>query len=279
MESSQIRDQTRVSCIGKWILYHWATSHQGSPFHYPSVIFDIKEAVDCLEPFPALTIFSTKWLPNSIGFQLLGWAGTRPGLNPGAEESPRIPLVQVTRCPQHLLGLQPKLCFLRHWSAHSLANALDTQDHAGHHPLWPPENEGVVPSICRWGGRLLFSKRDTSLFSWARIMFHLADLAPHLNSIPQANNTIKQMERRFSNNKFHRTGHSFVCSFKRRRTFRRINHPESHGLKHYIETASKNWLGFETYIHTHTHMLAHTPQKHTHGLGLGLLSFFLQSNN
>ena len=71
-------------------------------------------------------------------------------------------------------------------------------------------------------------------------MFHLADLAPHLNSIPQANNTIKQMERRFSNNKFHRTGHSFVCSFKRRRTFRRINRPESHGLKHYIETASKN---------------------------------------
>ena len=83
------------------------------------------------------------------------------------------------------------------------------------------------------GDVLLFSKRDTSLFSWTR-MFHLAGLASHLNSIPQANNTVKQMERRFSNNKLHKTGHSFACSFERSWAFKRINLPESHGLKHYI---------------------------------------------
>lgn len=102
------------------------------------------------------------------------------------------------------------------------------------------KNEGVVPSIWRRGGRLLVSKRDTSLFSYPGIMFHLADFPLHLNSIPQANNTIKQMERRFSNNKFHRNGHSFACRFKGSRALRRINHPESHGLKYYIETASKS---------------------------------------
>lgn len=92
----------------------------------------------------------------------------------------------------------------------------------------------------RGRGGLLFSKRDTSLFSCTRITFHSADLAPHLNSIPQANNTIKQMERRFSNTTFHRTGNSFACSFKRNPAFRRINRPESHGLKHYIETTSEH---------------------------------------
>ena len=31
--SSQSRDQTCVSCIGKWILYHWATWEAPSPQH------------------------------------------------------------------------------------------------------------------------------------------------------------------------------------------------------------------------------------------------------
>ena len=166
MESSQIRDQSRVSCVGKWILYHWATSHQGSPFRHPSVIFyDIKEAADCLEPCPALTIFSTKWLHSSIGFQLLGWAGTRPGLSPGAEESPRIPLVQVTQCPQHLLGLQPQALLPA-----ALVCPLPRQG------PWHPRPSRAPPSLASRGsgcgskhlqmmGRLLFSKRDTSLFS------------------------------------------------------------------------------------------------------------------
>ena len=104
-------DQGSNPCLLHWQVDSLPLSHQppGKPLPHPSGIFyDIKEAADCLEPCPALTIFSTKWLPNSIGFQLLGWAGTRPGLNPGAEESPRIPLVQVTQCPQHLLGLQPQ---------------------------------------------------------------------------------------------------------------------------------------------------------------------------
>lgn len=150
-----------------------------------------------------------------------------------------------------------ELQFPLHWSAHSLAHALDSQDQAQHHPPMPQKKWGCGSKHLEMRGRLLFSKRDTSLFSCARIMFHLADLAPHLNSIPQANNTIKQMERRFSNNKFHRTGHSFVCSFKRSWAFRRINHAESRGLKHYIETASKNWWGFDTYTHTH----AYTPHR------------------
>lgn len=118
---------------------------------------------------------------------------------------------------------------------------LTAKTKPGATPTCLQKNEGVVPSIWRCGaGRLLFSKRDTSLFSCTRITFHSADLASHLNSIPQANNTIKQMERRFSNTTFHRTGNSFACSFKRKPAFRRINRPESHGLKHYIETTSEH---------------------------------------
>lgn len=200
---------------------------------------------------PTLTIFSTKQLIYALVFSyLVGWK-VRHVLNPEAQGRPVIPppgpLTRSSMCAGFPAVNSACSGLPAPWSRPLTAK---TKPGTTLPCLW--KNEGVVTSIWRRGGRMLFSKRDASLFSCTGIMFHLADLAPHLNSIPQANNTIKQMERRFSNNNFHRKGHSFACSFKRSQAFRWINHPESHRLKHYIETASKSWWGFETQTHIHT---------------------------
>lgn len=147
--------------------------------------------------------------------------------------------------------------FLHSWFAHSLADTLNDCTPLGTTLLaFNNKKRGCGSKHLERRGRLWFHKRDTSLFSCARIMFHLADLAPHLHNIPQANTTIKQMEKRFSASPFHGAAHCLGCCFKSRWAFRRISHPKSHGLKHCMETASKNWrrLGnTRTRTHAYTH--------------------------
>lgn len=169
---------------------------------------------------PTLTVFSTKWLTHALVFCCLVRQGMGYALHAGAEEGRGLPSLATHPIPSD--RSLPSL------SSEDLPTPWPMPSTAKPGTTLPclQKNEGVSPSIWRWGGgRLLFSKGDTSLFSCTRIMFRLAKLAPHLSSIPQANNTIKQMERRFSNNKFHRTGHSSVGSFKRSQAFRRINPP------------------------------------------------------
>ena len=47
-ESSQPRDQTHVSCIGRWILYHWATREA----HLYNIVYQFSRSVasDSLQP-------------------------------------------------------------------------------------------------------------------------------------------------------------------------------------------------------------------------------------
>ena len=116
---SQSRDQTRVSCIGRWILYH--LSHLGSPSKLPPLLQAACSFIfqnNSLSPIPAK---STRW-----GFLHLLWG---PGLPLGGKSHRSVDPLGISileTCP--------------HWAFHG--SSFTAQFSLPYH--WFP------PGLCLW---------------------------------------------------------------------------------------------------------------------------------
>ena len=62
-ESSQPRDQTHISCIGSWVLYHWATKKA----HVSTILFWFLELCSIFDGEGNGTPLQYSWLENPMG--------------------------------------------------------------------------------------------------------------------------------------------------------------------------------------------------------------------
>lgn len=165
---------------------------------------------------PTLVIFPAKWLIYSLSFQLLGSAGfeTWPksrtrGIAWASCLSQSVTVASASALPPAPSSSSGCIGLLASWLMPLPAKTKLGTTLACLQKKWGCGSKHLEMSgeaaVSQKRHIIIFLHQDHVSFSW---------LGSTFKQHPQANNTIKQMERRFSNNKFHRTGHSFACSFK-----------------------------------------------------------------